>query len=130
MAGPSENHHGVVSLLLAWQWAYGWELENMKRRKARSASQWQTMRLQGAHLLSRYALNKTNDLTILKDRCFNHVYRETDNSSKAAYSQVQTVPSHDAQQDEVTTQASYPRRRPTRTPRTVPNSNGMLPTTR
>ncbi|MGP4454494.1 hypothetical protein ACSSNC_06115 [Escherichia coli] len=32
------------------------------------------------------------------------VYRETDNSSKAAYSQVQTVPSHNAQQAEVNTQ--------------------------
>ncbi|HFL4596879.1 TPA: hypothetical protein ACG32K_003518 [Escherichia coli] len=31
---------------------------------------------------------------------------QTGNSSKAAYSQVQTVPSHDAQQAEVTTQAS------------------------
>ncbi|HAH9224405.1 TPA: hypothetical protein HIP54_000879 [Escherichia coli] len=78
----------------------------MKPRKARSAHQWQTMKLHSAHLLSRYALNKTNDTAILQDRWFLSGYTDqTSNSSKAAYSQVQTVPSHDAQQAEVTTQA-------------------------
>ena len=67
IAGPSENHPGIASLLLAWQWAYGWELENMKHCKARSASQWQTHKHLRAHLLSRYALNKTNDAAILPD---------------------------------------------------------------
>jgi hypothetical protein len=52
---------------LVWQWAYGWELENMKHCKARSASQWQTHKHLSAHLLSRYALNKTNDTAILPD---------------------------------------------------------------
>nr|DAW21189.1 MAG TPA: hypothetical protein [Bacteriophage sp.] len=69
----------------------------MKRRKARSANHRQTMRLQSAHLLSRGALNKTNDPAILPDQWVLSAYTDqTGNGSKAAYSQVQTVTSHDA----------------------------------
>ena len=46
-----------------------------------------------------------NSLTV-KPMGFIAYTDQTGNSSKAAYSQVQTVPSHDAQQAEVTTQAS------------------------
>ncbi|EFM1881943.1 hypothetical protein HCQ16_004253 [Escherichia coli] len=63
------------------------------------------MRLLRAHLLSAYGLNKTNDIAILPDQWFLSRIQRNRNGSKAAYSQVQTVPSHDAQQAEVNTQA-------------------------